>query len=1157
MVSPTSLTRFFGLITRVLFAVIIACVAQAAPAQAANPTGPTSVALSSVPVTPVSAGQSVVFTGVVSLTAGGVVNAGTITFKDGATAISTAVTVDATGKATFTTTALAVGSHTITAAYTDPGALHNSVSAALTFVVDQPALLAATATPTNPSPGASVTFSMTVTVPATGGAVTSGAGHVKIFDNNGGATLAAAVAIDTSGHGTFSISTLAVGVHPITLLYSDASTFTSEADLTVTVSTTTTTVLTTSGTPSSFHGSVTLTATVTSSGGTPTGQVNFVEAGSTIGSQSLNGSGVAAFSTVNLGGGSHTITANYTGFGSFGASTSTAITQVVNPVASTTAIATPGSSVVGQSVALSATVSSATGTPGGTVTFKDGTSVLANVTLANGVAALNTTALGAGSHTITALYSGSSNFTSSSATTGSFLINSATTTTTLSASPTSAALGGAVTFTATVASSSGSAPTGTVTFSDSGTTVATGTLNGGQAVGTTTALALGSHTIIATYGGTSDYSASVSATGATVLVSAASTTTTLTASPSPASALGSATLTAVVLPSGGPTPTGSITFMDGGTTIGTAAVNGSGQASVTDSNLSVGTHSLSATYTGSGLAADGASTGTASLTVAAAASTTVVTGNPNPQLTPTNSITFTATVTGAGTPTGTVTFKNGTSSMGSATLSGGSASLSPTTLGTGTYAITATYGGDANNTGSVGSVSENVGAGASSVSLAAPVTAAPGQSVTLIATVSGSSPTGSVVFFDGGTSLNPGGAGVGGGGIAQFSTTTLSTGPHSITANYSGNLLSSTSSAKSVTIAKVASNTAVSVSSNPGIAGSPVTFTVGVTSGAGTASGQVNFLDGATVLNTTSLDGNGNASFATSSLAAGAHTITASYAGSSQNNASTSLALPFSVTTGAAPDFSLSTTISGVTMGAGQNTTLPLTINPAGFSGNVTITCVGLPAGATCVSSPPTVTVGGAPVNVSVLLTTTGAHTGSVAPSALRGIRRGALPVAGLLALLAFMRRRSWRKTAVGGFLALCVLAACGGGGGGSTLPSLSNGSGFGQSGPAVGTPTPLPGNTSTSTPVPGTPGNPTNDGSGTITAGTGQAGSISTNTTPSGAVLPNTIAPGTIVPGTLTPGTSSGPSGQTPAGTTTVALVATGSNGVAHPLNITVVITP
>jgi hypothetical protein len=78
-----------------------------------------------------------------------------------------------------------------------------------------------------------------------------------------------------------------------------------------------------------------------------------------------------------------------------------------------------------------------------------------------------------------------------------------------------------------------------------------------------------------------------------------------------------------------------------------------------------------------------------------------------------------------------------------------------------------------------------------------------------------------------------------------------------------------------------------------------------------------------------------------------------------------------------------------------------------------------------------------------------------------------------------------------------------------------------------------------------------------TITAGTGLPGTISTNTGANGPVPAPTIVPGTIVAGTLTPGTTVAPAGQTPAGNSTVALVATGSNGVAHPLNITVVITP
>jgi hypothetical protein len=68
------------------------------------------------------------------------------------------------------------------------------------------------------------------------------------------------------------------------------------------------------------------------------------------------------------------------------------------------------------------------------------------------------------------------------------------------------------------------------------------------------------------------------------------------------------------------------------------------------------------------------------------------------------SVTFTATVSpdgsGIGTPTGIVTFRDGTTSLGTRTLSGGIASLTISTLGAGSHAITATYGGDAGFTDS-------------------------------------------------------------------------------------------------------------------------------------------------------------------------------------------------------------------------------------------------------------------------------------------------------------------------------------------------------------------------------------------------------------------------------------------------------------------------
>src|SRR5439155_25093370 len=71
-------------------------------------------------------------------------------------------------------------------------------------------------------------------------------------------------------------------------------------------------------------------------------------------------------------------------------------------------------------------------------------------------------------------------------------------------------------------------------------------------------------------------------------------------------------------------------------------------------------------------------------------------------------VTFTATVkaqsTGAGTPTGTVTFKDGPSILGTGTLDGsGQARFTISTLAVGSHSITASYGGDATFTGSTSS----------------------------------------------------------------------------------------------------------------------------------------------------------------------------------------------------------------------------------------------------------------------------------------------------------------------------------------------------------------------------------------------------------------------------------------------------------------------
>jgi hypothetical protein len=82
-------------------------------------------------------------------------------------------------------------------------------------------------------------------------------------------------------------------------------------------------------------------------------------------------------------------------------------------------------------------------------------------------------------------------------------------------------------------------------------------------------------------------------------------------------------------------------------------------------------------------------------------------------------VTFTATVTGTS-PTGTVTFKDGTTVLGTGPVSGGHASFTISTLALGSHAITAAYSGDGSNTPSTSAVlNQSVGVPADSIKLQA------------------------------------------------------------------------------------------------------------------------------------------------------------------------------------------------------------------------------------------------------------------------------------------------------------------------------------------------------------------------------------------------------------------------------------------------------
>jgi hypothetical protein len=136
----------------------------------------------------------------------------------------------------------------------------------------------------------------------------------------------------------------------------------------------------------------------------------------------------------------------------------------------------------------------------------------------------------------------------------------------------------------------------------------------------------------------------------------------------------------------------------------------------------------------------------------------------------------------------TVTFKKGTTVLGTRTLSGGSASFTTSALKVGTNSITAVYSGDADFLGSTSkALNQVVNKAATTTTLASSRNPSNfGQSVTFTVSVTpqfSGAVTGTVTFYDGATALKTVGLS---GGVAKFTTSTLTSGSHSITATYNG-----------------------------------------------------------------------------------------------------------------------------------------------------------------------------------------------------------------------------------------------------------------------------------------------------------------------------------------------------------------------------------
>jgi len=799
-----------------------------------------------VTVTLVSSLEPSSYTGSVTFTATVSPGAtGTVTFKDGATTLGSG-TLNGTD-ATFTLATLAAGTHSITATYDGDVNYATATSAPLTQTVD-----AAATTTTLTGLAAATIYGSPATFTAT---VTAGAtGNVEFKD---GATTIGTVAL-TGDTATLTLSTLDAGPHSIVATYiSDGNYLTSSsAAVPHTVDVAATTVdLASSLNPSTFTTSVTFTAT-TAAGAT--GSISFHDDATLLGSGTISG-GVATFSISSLAVGQHSITASYIGDSNHSGSTSTALTQTVDQAPTTTAlISSANPSTYEDSVTFTATVTSGAT---GTVTFLDGTTVLATQPLTGNTAAYTTAALTGGAHAITARYDGDVSYAGSTSAELTQTVDRKATATTLVSSTNPSTYGDSITLTATVTNGA----TGIVTFLDGATTLGSGTITANEATITIATLTGGAHSLTASYGGDINFAGSVS-TPLAQTVDKAATTTVLTSSKNPSTYGDSVTFTATVTAGA----TGTVTFRDDTTVLGTIALSGT-TATLTTTALVAGGHPVTATYDGDGNFATSVSS-TLTQTVDKAATAVTVASSANPS-TYTGAVTFTATVPADA--TGTVTFLDGATTLGSGTINAGAATFTLSTLTAGDHAITAAFAGDANYHGSTSSqLTQTVNKAPTTTAIVSSLNPSVyGDAVTFTATVT-SGATGTVAFHDGATLL---GSGTIAGNTASVALSSLTGGAHAITATYSGdaNWSPSTSSPLTQTVERAATTTALVSSANPSVYGNAVTLTATVTTG---ATGTVTFHDGATLLGSGTISGT-TATFTTAALTGGGHSLTATYAG--------------------------------------------------------------------------------------------------------------------------------------------------------------------------------------------------------------------------------------------------------------------------------------
>jgi len=171
-------------------------------------------------------------------------------------------------------------------------------------------------------------------------------------------------------------------------------------------------------------------------------------------------------------------------------------------------------------------------------------------------------------------------------------------------------------------------------------------------------------------------------------------------------------------------------------------------------------------------------------------------------------------------------------------------------------------------------------------------------------------------------------------------------------------------------VGSTATSTALTVAPSPAVVGQSVTLTAKVSSASGTPSGRVTFLDGTTTLGSSTLNAQGSAVLAVTSLAAASHSLTAQYGGNATFAGSSSSAVSLTVAA-EAPSFTITSAAASGSVAPGDSATTTLTLTPSnGFTGSVNLACSGLPTGAACSFSPASVSLSSSALTSQLTIST-------------------------------------------------------------------------------------------------------------------------------------------------------------------------------------------